>query len=122
MKQTLSRPSGNQREKGAAEESRARVVGALRRLWPLWDELLQTHDVERAAAAAGVGVDPGTVAGEVGVVLEQVLAAAGVERPEVGPLAGVRGRKGRDGTHTEALSLVLAEMQSVARAHPRGQW
>ena len=104
------------------EESRARVVGALRRLWPLWDELLQTHDVERAAAAAGVGVDPGTVAGEVGVVLEQVLAAAGVERPEVGPLAGVRGRKGRDGTHTEALSLMLAEMQSVARAHPRGQW
>ena len=59
---------------------------------------------------------------QVGVVLEQVLAAAGVERPEVGPLAGVRGRKGRDGTHTEALSLVLAEMQSVARAHPRGQW
>ena len=104
------------------EESRARAVDALRRLWPLWDELLQTHDVESAAAAAGVGVDPGTVAAEVAVVLEQVLAAAGVLRPEVGPLAGVRGRKGRDGTHTEALSLMLAEMQSVARAHPRGQW
>jgi len=104
------------------EESRARVVGALRQLWPMWDELLQTHDVERAAAAAGVGVDPGTVADEVAVVLEQVFAAGGVERPDVRPLAGVQRRKGRDGMHTEALSPMLAEMQSVARAHPRGQW
>jgi len=24
--------------------------------------------------------------------------------------------------HTEALSHLLAEMQSVARAHPAGQW
>jgi ring-1,2-phenylacetyl-CoA epoxidase subunit PaaC len=24
--------------------------------------------------------------------------------------------------HTEALSRMLAEMQVVARAHPRGQW
>ncbi len=24
--------------------------------------------------------------------------------------------------HTEALSRLLAEMQVVARAHPRGQW
>ena len=104
------------------EESRARVVGALRGLWPLWDELLEARDVERAAAAAGVGVDPGTVADEVAVVLEQVFAAGGVERPDVRPLAGVQGRKGRDGMHTEALSPMLAEMQSVARAHPRGQW
>jgi len=104
------------------DESRARVVGALRRLWPLWEELLAAHDVETAAAVTGVGVDPGTVADEVAVVLEQVLAAGGVERPDVRPLAGVRGRKGRDGMHTEALSLMLAEMQSVARAHPRGQW
>jgi ring-1,2-phenylacetyl-CoA epoxidase subunit PaaC len=104
------------------DESRARVVGALHGLWPLWEELFEAHVVERSAASARVGVDPGTVADEVGVVLDQVLAAGGVERPDVRPLAGVRGRKGRDGMHTEALSVMLAEMQSVARAHPRGQW
>ena len=47
---------------------------------------------------------------------------SGVERPEAAPLAGVRGRTGRDGLHTEALSRLLAEMQVVARAHPQGLW
>ncbi len=37
----------------------------------------------------------------------------------VGPVAGGMGRHGR---HTEALSHLLAEMQSVARAHPMGLW
>lgn len=104
------------------EESRARTEAALQQLWPLQPELFATHPVEAAAAAAGIGVDPADVAGEAGAVLDQVLVAAGVARPEAGALAGVRGRTGRHGLHTEALSLMLAEMQVVARAHPRGRW
>ena len=104
------------------EESRRRLLDALQQLWPLWGELFETHDIERAAADAGVGVDPDAVAAEVDVVLEQVFAASGIERPDANPLAGVQGRMGRDGIHTETLSRMLAEMQSVARAHPRGQW
>ena len=91
-------------------------------LWPLYPEMLATHPVEAAVAEAGVGVDPATVADEVDVVLEQVFAMSGVERPERGALAGVSGRTGRDGLHTEYLSLMLAEMQVVARAHPMGKW
>ena len=104
------------------EESRRRLVDALAGLWPLWSELFETHRVERAAAESGVGVDPATVADEVDVVLDQVFAASRVDRPESLPLAGIQGRKGRDGLHTEALSMLLAELQVVARAHPRGQW
>ena len=104
------------------EESRRRVLDALGQLWPLWAELFETHGVERSAAASTVGVDPATVAPEADVVLEQVFVASGVERPGARPLAGVQCRKGRDGLHTEELSRLLAEMQSVARAHPRGQW
>ena len=104
------------------EESRRRVLAALDGLWPLWDELFESHDIEVAAAGAGVGVDPAQVAAEVAVVLEQVLAAGGVDQPDLRGLAGVQGRKGRDGGHTEALSRMLAEMQVVARAHPEGQW
>ena len=56
-----------------------------------------------------------TTAGpDVDVVLDQVFAVSGVDRPEVGPMSG-RG-------HTEALSRMLAEMQVVARAHPQGLW
>lgn len=104
------------------EESRRRLEAALRQVWPLYPELFDTHSVERAAAEQGVGVDPATTRDEVDAVLDQVFAVSGVERPEVGRMAAVTGRTGRDGLHTEALSHLLAEMQSVARAHPAGQW
>ena len=55
-------------------------------------------------------------------MLDQVLTAADVERSEAPRRSGVLGRTGRDGMHGEPLSRMLAEMQSVARAHPRGQW
>jgi 1,2-phenylacetyl-CoA epoxidase catalytic subunit len=79
-------------------------------------------NVAAAAAEAGVGVDPATVREAAESVLDQVLTAADVPRPEVARRSGVLGRTGRDGMHGEPLSLMLAEMQSVARAHPRGQW
>ncbi|MCV7224971.1 1,2-phenylacetyl-CoA epoxidase subunit PaaC [Mycolicibacterium komossense] len=104
------------------DESRRRLVAAMTGLWPLWGELRDTHPVEREAAATGVGVDPATVADEIDVVIEQVLVAAGLERPTARPLAGVQRRTGRHGLHTEALSRLLAEMQVVARAHPEGTW
>ena len=104
------------------EESRARLMAALDEVWPLYAELFACHPVERSVADAGVGVDPSTVAAEVDVVLEQVFAMSGVARPEKAPLAGVSGRTGRDGLHTESLSRMLAEMQVVARAHPSGRW
>lgn len=104
------------------DESRRRLEEALRELWPLYPELLTTHQVEQAVSEAGVGVAPDSVASAVEVVLEQVLAVSEVDRPQGQPLAGVRGRTGRDGLHSEALSRMLAEMQVVARAHPTGRW
>ncbi len=104
------------------DESRRRLLAALDGLWPLYPELLATHPVESRLAGAGVGVDPSTVVDEVDVVIEQVLTTSGVDRPERGALAGVQGRTGRDGLHTEELSRLLAEMQVVARAHPEGRW
>ena len=104
------------------EESRRRLLAALEAVWPFRGELDLVHDVERIAVDEHFGVDPGAVADEVDVVLEQVFSVSGVERPDRPALAGVRGRTGRDGLHTEALSRMLAEMQVVARAHPMGQW
>jgi ring-1,2-phenylacetyl-CoA epoxidase subunit PaaC len=104
------------------EESRRRVEAGLARVWRGYDELFEPHDVERSAAAAGIGVDPSTVRAEVDAVLDQVLAAGGVERPRVAAMGRVAGGAGRDGRHTEALGRMLAEMQVVARAHPMGRW
>jgi ring-1,2-phenylacetyl-CoA epoxidase subunit PaaC len=104
------------------EESRRRLVAGLTLVWPLYDELFRTTPVETSVAGSGVGIDPATVADEVDVLLEQVFSVSGVTRPDVPPTGPVSGGMGRDGRHTEAMGHLLAEMQVVARAHPRGRW
>lgn len=99
------------------EESGRRLSDAMAGVWPLIPELLASTDVEPS-----VGTDPSSLAGEVGAVLDQVLAVAGMTPPDTRPLAGVQGRAGRQGMHSEALSRMLAEMQVVARANPMGRW
>lgn len=107
--------------RGTAESNR-RLLAATAQLWPLLPELVAPDRVATTVAEAGVGVDPAATAGAVDAVLDQVLATSGVDRPSGRALAGVGGRLGRDGMHTEALSLLLAQMQVVARAHPTGRW
>ena len=104
------------------EESRRRLLAGLQEVWPLHDELFRTTAVERVVAEQGIGVDPASVADEVDVLLEQVLSVSGVERPDVPASGAVSGGTGRDGRHTEAMGHLLAELQVVARAHPRGRW
>ncbi len=104
------------------EESRRRLVAGLDLVWPLYDELFTTCDVERAAAEQGVGVDPATLAGEVDVLLEQVFSVSGIDRPDVPSTGSVNRGAGRNGRHTEDMGRLLAEMQVVARAHPNGLW
>jgi ring-1,2-phenylacetyl-CoA epoxidase subunit PaaC len=104
------------------DESRSRLLAALPQVFAFHDELFIDHRVETSVAAAGVGVAPSSVVAEVGVILEQVFSVSGVERHPMAQVGPVAGGMGRDGRHTEALSHLLAEMQSVARAHPRGLW
>jgi ring-1,2-phenylacetyl-CoA epoxidase subunit PaaC len=92
--------------------SRAKTQAALDALWPLAGELF------RPDPDALGSVDPGAF----DAVLDTVLAAAGLDRPAAAPLALVGGRGGRDGVHTEAMGYILAELQSVARAHPDATW
>jgi ring-1,2-phenylacetyl-CoA epoxidase subunit PaaC len=102
------------------ELSKARAQAALGIVWPLVDELFRTNDTEKALPRAAV--DSTTLRGAVDVVIDTVLATAGLERPDAAPLAAVAGRTGRDGLHTEALGYVVAELQSVARQDPDATW
>jgi len=87
------------------DESKRRMQAGLEVIWPLVDELFA--EVDRA---------------EADVVLDTVFATAGLKRPDRAALAPVDRRTGRDGVHTEAMGYVLAELQSVARAHPEATW
>jgi ring-1,2-phenylacetyl-CoA epoxidase subunit PaaC len=83
-------------------ESHHWMRDALAQVAPYLDELFTVYDVQD----------------EVGAVLKQVTDAAGVPLPVCRPLPGA----GRDGKHTEHLAPLLAELQSVARAHPEATW
>jgi ring-1,2-phenylacetyl-CoA epoxidase subunit PaaC len=99
------------------EYSHERMQAGLDSVWPYVEELFTPHEIERE-----VGVDPASVREVFDDVLAQVLSAATLSRPEVLPRAGVAGRMGRDGVHTEAMGYLLAELQSVARAYPGATW
>jgi ring-1,2-phenylacetyl-CoA epoxidase subunit PaaC len=46
------------------------------------------------------------------------LAQATLRQPAEGGYVS----QGKSGLHSEHLGYLLAEMQSLARAHPQGQW
>ena len=100
--------------------SHDKMHAALGVIWPLVDELFRADAV--VARLPAVAADPENLRAEVDAVLDTVLATATLDRPAGAPMAPVAGKTGRDGVHTEALGYVLAELQSVARAHPDATW
>jgi ring-1,2-phenylacetyl-CoA epoxidase subunit PaaC len=100
--------------------SHDKMQAALGTIWPLVDELFRADEV--VAALPGAAADPRELRAEVDAVLDTVLAAATLDRPEGAPMAQVAGKSGRHGVHTEAFGYLLAELQSLARAHPDATW
>ncbi|WP_410650831.1 1,2-phenylacetyl-CoA epoxidase subunit PaaC [Amycolatopsis sp. cmx-4-54] len=96
------------------ELSHARMQEGLDAVWPYVDELFTAHEVEFVASPS--------LRPEFDAILDQVLAVAKLTRPEIGAIAGVSGRMGRDGVHTERMGFLLAALQSVAREHPDATW
>ena len=99
-------------------ESHARAQRALDDLWPYTAELFLVDDVDRRAIAAGSGVDLDALRPRWRQTVEQVFADATLTVPKDGFVP----RGGRIGRHTEHLGRMLADMQSLARAHPGATW
>jgi ring-1,2-phenylacetyl-CoA epoxidase subunit PaaC len=99
-------------------ESHARVQGAFDELWRFTGELFAVDDVDRAVVAQGIGVDAAALQPKWHARVAGVLTEATLRVPN--DAFFVKG--GRAGRHTEYLGLMLAEMQSVARAHPGAEW
>jgi ring-1,2-phenylacetyl-CoA epoxidase subunit PaaC len=99
-------------------ESHARAQAAVDELWRYTGELFIADDVDREAAASGVGVDPSTLEAAWRKQVDDVLARATLKVPPTGYMQ----RGGREGRHTEYLGHMLTEMQIVARSHPGASW
>lgn len=99
-------------------ESHDRVEGSLARLWPFTNELFDGDDVDRAMADAWIGPAPEKLREGWMRRIDEILAAATLARPAA-PSFGWYGKQGR---HSEHLGFLLAEMQSLHRAHPGAVW
>jgi ring-1,2-phenylacetyl-CoA epoxidase subunit PaaC len=104
---------------GGTAESRRRIEEGLAVVWPYVEELFAAQPVEEALTHQGVAVEPGALREECDRILDVVLTRSQLDRPTVAaaPLPG-----GREGRHTDDLTDLLGELQSVARAHPSGRW
>jgi ring-1,2-phenylacetyl-CoA epoxidase subunit PaaC len=100
------------------DESHGRAQRAVDELWRYTGELFIADDVDRAAAAEGVGVDPSTIESAWRAQVTDVLERATLTIPATGFMQ----RGGREGKHTEHLGHMLAEMQILARSHPGASW
>ncbi len=100
------------------DESHALAQAALDELMSYADELFETDSADRALIASGVAPDPATIRPAFDATLEQALGEATLTPPRRG--FGQTG--GRNGVHSEHLSRMLAEMQSLHRAHPGATW
>jgi ring-1,2-phenylacetyl-CoA epoxidase subunit PaaC len=117
------------------ELSRRRMQHGLERVWSDLGELFAPHRIELRLATCGVAVDVRGVRAQVETVLADVLQAATLRRPD-GAATGTHdgtddgaeagtddgAPAGREGRHTTELGELLAELQSVARAHPEATW
>jgi ring-1,2-phenylacetyl-CoA epoxidase subunit PaaC len=100
------------------EQSHALMQAAVDDLWPYTGELFRSDEVERELAARGEGCELEGLHDAWSARVAAVLAEATLVRPKDGWMhAG-----GRRGRHSEHLSYLLAEMQSVPRAIPAERW
>jgi ring-1,2-phenylacetyl-CoA epoxidase subunit PaaC len=104
------------------EASHRRAQAALDHLLPYCESFwLAGHAAEQAALANGTGVCVSELRGDWNAIVKETLEEATLQRNDAQPPAGYV-HQGHLGSHSEHLGFLLAEMQSLARAHPLGVW
>lgn len=100
------------------DESHARLLAAVERIWPYTAELFVRDAVDAAAEAAGLGPARDALAADWRREVQSVLDEATVPLPADLPFLST----GTNGVHSEHLGFMLAEMQSLQRQFPGGAW
>ena len=100
------------------DESRRRTTAGLAELRPYTGELFEADLTEQALVTAGIAVDRQSLRPRWQATLDHVLREAGLDQPQSPSTQS----GGRSGHHTSHLAEMLADMQSLARAHPGATW
>jgi len=99
-------------------ESRERMQRAIDDIWMFTGEMFEVDESDRAMIAAGIAVDASKLLLAWNDTVNAVLAEATIKRPADGWMIS----GGRQGTHTEHLGHMLAQMQFLRRAYPGATW
>jgi len=99
-------------------ESHTRMQAAIDDLWTYTGELFEMDATDAALVAAGIGCDLAALA----LVWRERIGAVLVEATLAVPADTWMQSGGKRGVHTEHFGHLLAEMQSLPRAHPGVQW
>ena len=100
------------------DESHARMQAALDEQWGYALEMFTSDASDAAMAAAGIAPDPASLRAPWDETVDAVLAQATLKRPD----SSFAHKGGKQGTHTEHLGYILAEMQFLQRAYPGASW
>ena len=101
------------------DESHARAQAALDYLMPFTDEFWADSALEAAVAANASGVQVISLRDEWNAIVDEAITEGTLKRP---PEWDGYITQGKSGVHSEHLGYLLAEMQSLARAHPGAVW
>ena len=99
-------------------ESHGRAQKALDYLLPYTAEFWVQSELETEATASGAGVDVPSLQQDWDQLVDETLTEATLSRPEIKGYIP----QGKQGIHSEHLSYLLGDMQSLARAHPEATW
>jgi ring-1,2-phenylacetyl-CoA epoxidase subunit PaaC len=100
-------------------DSHARTQAALDHLLPYTLEFWTQTALETDAAQAGIAIDWTLLAEGWHTLVNDALSEATLSKPDISRAYVHRGKLCQ---HSEHLGYVLAEMQSLARAHPGAPW
>jgi ring-1,2-phenylacetyl-CoA epoxidase subunit PaaC len=100
------------------EESHARAQAALNHLLPYCQEFWIGSDAESSAVKTGTGIDVASLQADWDALVDDTVNEATLQRPAVQGYVP----QGTRGVHSEHMGFLLAEMQSLARAHPHAVW
>ena len=99
-------------------ESHKRMVDAIDALWSYTGELFLSDAKDAEVAARGILPDPASLRAPWLATVRAVFDAATLAVPD----SSFAHKGGKQGTHTEHLGYILAEMQFLQRAYPGSSW
>jgi ring-1,2-phenylacetyl-CoA epoxidase subunit PaaC len=103
------------------EESRRRILDALKLLHPCIPEIFQAADFEYEAASLGISILPEQIKAQWYEQVNEIfiIATLPVITPEKDSMQVL---SGKNGVHSEQLTEVLSEMQILQRTYPGCEW